>query len=162
MEPHLSNYRSFRDFATPTYGFSSKPSQGTDPEERELELLESTVTYTWPDSNENILFRYKGEYSGTKRHGKGMLTSPQGDQYVGEFNNDDITGKGTYTWKNGNKYEGDFVNGKSHGVGTITCKEYKYKGDFFNGKRHGEGTITREFGFPYKTRFKNDIEEGRL
>ncbi|MBS0655250.1 MAG: hypothetical protein JSR46_05715 [Verrucomicrobia bacterium] len=52
-----------------------------------------------------MLFTYKGEYAGTKRHGQGILTSPRGDRYVGEFKNDCITGKGTYTWKNGKRIE---------------------------------------------------------
>ncbi len=54
---------------------------------------------------------YKGDFMGSKRHGKGIHTSPNGAKYVGEFKDDKRNGHGTLTFSDGRKQEGNWKNG---------------------------------------------------
>ena len=44
-------------------------------------------------------FKYEGQYSKDKKHGKGKYTYPNGDIYQGQWNEGVRHGKGTYKYK---------------------------------------------------------------
>ena len=43
-----------------------------------------------------------------KKHGTGIHTFANGDQYIGNWENDSRKGTGVYIWSSGNKYEGEW------------------------------------------------------
>ena len=60
--------------------------------------------------------RYEGELKNDKRHGHGILISPDGETYEGEFENDVAHGEGIYNWGDGVRSEGNFREGNPWNV----------------------------------------------
>ena len=108
-------------------------------------------------------YKYKGEFKGDKKNGKGKMIFKNGDVYDGEFEDDKINGFGRFKWNNKNKeYQGNFVNGKINGNGILKWgDDMYYKGFFNNGIKEGNG----ECGFINKIafffNFKNDLPCGK-
>ena len=70
---------------------------------------------------------YIGDFSKSKRHGKGVLDTHK-VHYEGEFKNDKLSGKGRITFKNeGHYYEGDFDNNE-YSINTNINKHNDPKG----------------------------------
>ncbi len=78
---------------------------------------------------------YEGYWVGTKKHGQGTETWPNGYIYKGEFKNSEWSGQGTLTFPNGATYVGEWANGFMNGKGTFTWSDGKEKtGTWINGK----------------------------
>ena len=62
----------------------------------------------WADGsmyiNNNILYRYEGQWIKDKSCGKGKLIHADGDLYEGDWVDDKANGKGVYIHINGAKY----------------------------------------------------------
>ncbi len=76
---------------------------------------------TWPDGR-----RYEGEFKNNQQHGKGRYAIPADEDeneasgtYEGEFKNDEFDGKGVIELSNGSGYEGEFKKGLKHGMGVM-------------------------------------------
>ena len=108
---------------------------------------ESDVKY---EDAENIVHKMPGgqTYVGQLNdsglpHGKGMMTSPDGNSYDGDWKDGKKHGKGVFTfgegsqWK-GDKYDGDYVDDKKTGKGVYTFADgRKYRSEWQNGSRTG-------------------------
>ena len=113
---------------------------------------------------------YDGETKNNIPHGKGILTSENGDKYEGYFVRGEKNGGGRLTTRGGNsEYIGNFSKGKRSGQGvefsTSAVGTWKYEGEFENDKPHGLGTETcqatdDEFTFVYVGEFVNGVKSG--
>ena len=56
--------------------------------------------------------KYVGEIFNGVPHGRGILTTSNGQEYDGEWKNGKEDGKGTFTYLNGDRFEGIYKNGK--------------------------------------------------
>ena len=74
---------------------------------------------------------YEGETRGGERHGKGVMTWPDGRRYEGEWRGGWFHGLGVYTWPDGTRYEGEFRDNNIHGLGVFTEADgTRYEGEF--------------------------------
>ena len=77
--------------------------------------------------------KYQGDLNNGKKHGEGILISPEGDRYEGQFENDFAHGEGVYTWGDGVRSEGEFRGGNPWNV--VGYDEYgEICGLFVDGK----------------------------
>ena len=74
-------------------------------------IVNSPDIYEYTDGS-----KYQGDLNNGKKHGKGILISPEGDRYEGQFENDFAHGEGVYTWGDGVRSEGEFREGKPWSV----------------------------------------------
>jgi hypothetical protein len=63
---------------------------------------------------------YSGAMLGTKRHGHGTLTWPDGARYEGSWVNDQCEGMGSLQFPNGSVFQGGFVRNNPYGRGKLT------------------------------------------
>ena len=96
---------------------------------------------------------YRGEFVGTKRHGRGTLSSVDGSSYSGGFANDKFNGTGKKVWApfeddegrrvEQKSYEGEWKDGLFHGRGVLKLGDGigTYVGLFQNGLYDGEGVL---------------------
>ena len=69
--------------------------------------------------------KYQGEYNVIgERHGYGIYTSRNGNEYRGEWQSDKREGLGVVKIGNGDVFEGQFENNLKNGIGV-----YHYKGE---------------------------------
>ena len=103
---------------------------------------------------------YRGEMKSGMFHGQGTLTLPHGT-YEGEFKEDDISGEGTMHYSDGGKYVGQWRNSSRGGMGImIDADGYKYEGEWTEDRPHGEGTVTHPNGDWYSGDWRNGKEHG--
>ena len=104
---------------------------------------------------------YVGDFSKSKRHGKGILDTHK-VHYEGEFKNDKLSGKGRIIFKNeGHVYEGEFDNNEINGYGTFKWKNGdSYTGQMMNGKMHGNGVYRYNNGKVFEGTYANGIKQG--
>ena len=105
---------------------------------------------------------YIGDFSNSKRHGKGVLDTHK-VHYEGEFKNDKLSGKGRISFKNeGHYYEGDFDNNEINGYGTFKWKNGdSYTGQMMNGKMHGKGVYRYNNGTVFEGTYANGMKQGK-
>ena len=105
---------------------------------------------------------YIGDFSNSKRHGKGVLDTHK-VHYEGEFKNDKLSGKGRITFKNeGHYYEGDFDNNEINGYGTFVWKNGdSYTGQMMNGKMHGKGRYCYSNGVVFEGIYANGMKQAK-
>ena len=105
---------------------------------------------------------YIGDFSNSKRHGKGVLDTHK-VHYEGEFKNDKLSGKGRITFKNeGHYYEGDFDNNEINGYGTFKWKNGdSYTGQMMNGKMHGKGRYCYSNGEVFEGIYANGMKQAK-
>ena len=105
---------------------------------------------------------YIGDFSKSKRHGKGVLDTHK-VHYEGEFKNDKLSGKGRITFKNeGHYYEGDFDNNEINGYGTFKWKNGdSYTGQMMNGKMHGKGRYCYNNGVVFEGTYANGMKQAK-
>jgi hypothetical protein len=106
---------------------------------------------------------YEGGLLRNKRHGKGILTWPNGQRYEGDFVNDVKHGYGVMRMVDGNTnkfagtYEGEFRNDVFNGKCVITEPSgARYEGQCKDGKRHGKGLRTSEDGVKFEGEWYED------
>jgi hypothetical protein len=97
-----------------------------------------------------------------RRHFKGAVAMPNGNQYDGETLDELPNGRGTMIFvETGDKYEGSWVEGKRTEQGRVTYAN----GDTFNGKwlddmKHGTGTYNFADGRVLSGSWQHDRAEG--
>ena len=103
---------------------------------------------------------YIGDFSNSKRHGKGILETHT-IHYEGEFKNDKLSGKGKIIFKKeGHVYEGEFENNEINGFGTFKWKNGdSYTGQMMNGKMHGRGKYIYNNGQVFEGNYVNGIKQ---
>jgi len=120
--------------------------------------------YTFTKANTprgTLIGRYSGEWRLNRRHGEGVLNSPNGERYEGRFFLGVLHGNGKLTFADGTDYHGDFNDGRRTGIASQSYKSGdKFSGTFDRGKRHGVGLLTYADGRVYKGQFKNDELHG--
>ena len=120
------------------------------------------------------------------RHGRGVMTYPNGCRYAGEFVNDmrqghgkcwyprdlgvytgqwyqnEKHGVGSMVYANGNVYDGMWHRDRHNGKGTLLMKggTEMYAGEFVDNKRHGQGVLMHEGGNVYKGKWANNVQQG--
>jgi len=100
---------------------------------------------------------YKGEFAQNKKHGRGVLTWPDGRQYKGQFANDEFHGNGEMKWPQGIKYVGQYINGLKDGEGTCFFPDgSRYAGQFCQGQKHGKGQYVQANGIESTLYYKMD------
>ena len=77
-------------------------------------------THKSPDGKDRYGYKYEGEFLGTKFHGSGTFTYPNGNRYVGGFKNGRFEGYGEYYYKNGSVFKGRWALDRKHGFGILT------------------------------------------
>ena len=105
---------------------------------------------------------YVGDFSKSKRHGKGILDTHK-VHYEGEFKNDNLSGKGVIIFKKeGHIYEGEFDNNEINGYGTFKWKNGdSYTGQMLNGKMHGKGRYVYNNGQVFEGTYVNGKKQGK-
>lgn len=104
---------------------------------------------------------YIGDFSGRKRHGKGILCDREvGEKYEGEWQNNLRHGKGIQTWDDGHRYDGFWKKDQQHGQGIHTTPLKVYSGMFRDGWYHGMGTMNYKNNNSYVGQFKKGSYEG--
>lgn len=149
--------------------------QGTSGEQEEL--MES------PEVELEGGARYKGQWLGDERHGKGVLTASDGQKYEGQFRHNMAHGRGCFIEADGSRYEGQWQEDQKHGHGTYlhadgttfegqwqqdaksgTGTEYwadaQYQGEFLFGFKHGVGIYKSNKGVEYEGQFRDDNMDG--
>ena len=98
--------------------------------------------------------RYEGEWTASKRHGRGRQTFapkpgddpdlPGADVYEGDWVMDERTGSGVMRYANGDVWTGEWVKGEKHGAGTFFNMQNRtrYEGCGSAGRR-GAGRTRR-------------------
>ena len=104
----------------------------------------------YDEGNEVKDYKYEGIIENGKPNGRGIYSSPNGNQYIGEFKDGKKHGHGTYTYSNGNKYTGQWKDGKKHAQGTFIYQSgSRYEGEFKSDKKNGKGTLISKNGDKY-------------
>merc|ERR1711964_439595 len=165
---HLVHNMDFNGSAihyTPYHRGSNKP------------YLNGVESYTWEDSEGDMVQEYDGEWTQGLPHGHGEMTWADGDVYVGEFKGVNVPpgqsrlqpqggctsapgGYGEYTWADGAVYDGKFklrwhaleVKGKM----TYTNGDV-YEGKWEDGGPYGDGKMTYADGVEFVGNFKKDF-----
>ena len=76
-------------------------------------------------------YTYTGDFHSNRRHGEGMLESPEGI-YTGKFSQNKFDGHGIMKYSNGDNYDGEWINGcrNGHGKGFFKQPGILYDGDW--------------------------------
>jgi hypothetical protein len=126
------------------------------------------ITIITPGRDANYF--YSGEHNrNSDKHGKGVLTFNNGDEYVGDFANNKQEGQGKYTFKhNGATHEGTYLaNTLMEGLMTWPSNGNTFKGKFDSGRptkgelwvRDRERTIDVYFERPSNSGFVYRVHE---
>lgn len=103
----------------------------------EVPEISAPKTFQFPSGS-----TYTGEYSGTKKWGRGHWTHPEGDSYSGQFE-EKHSGWGVYvTARSGKKFVGQWADGMMNGWGVyfFNSNETEYfVGQYKDDKKHGIG-----------------------
>ena len=97
------------------------------------------------------------------KHGQGVYTYKNKDEYTGLFHNDRKNDENcTLIFKKSqSKYTGGIKDGKYHGRGRLEqSDEQYYEGYYLDGKKSGKGTL-RGVDYTYEGDFYEDMKHGR-
>lgn len=128
---------------------------------------------------------YEGQFDQDTRHGKGTLTTREGQivecQFVRGVSNDPNGaihypdgalyrgavkgcarhGEGRMQFANGDIYDGEYRNDTRHGVGMLACANGDmYQGMWSDDAMHGGGTFTHADGTVYEGKMSNGVKHG--
>ena len=132
-------------------------------------------TYTWSLAKEEdeegdgeeeakpaVVSMYSGNFKNGKKHGKGMLTYPDGARYEGNWHKDKRQGQGRYFYPNRDMYEGNWGNDQKNGTGTYThaADKSQFIGTWVNGA-FVEGKWQYADGGYYEGSFANGVPTGK-
>jgi hypothetical protein len=97
-----------------------------------------------------------------RRHSKGAVVMPNGDQYDGETLDELPNGRGTMIFvETGERYEGSWVEGKRTGYGRVTyANGDSFNGEWLNDRKQGTGTYNFADGRVLSSKWLNDQAEG--
>jgi hypothetical protein len=114
---------------------------------------------------QDLVYRYVGEFSGGVPSGHGVLDRADGRHYVGAFRAGEPDGRGVETGSRGTdgryRYEGEFVGGKWSGHGVLSwARGDRYEGEFRAGKCEGRGAWVWRSGQHYEGWFANGLPDG--
>ena len=107
--------------------------------------------------------RYAGEFVDDMRQGHGKCWYPRGlGVYNGQWYQNEKHGVGSMVYANGNVYDGMWHRDHHNGKGTLLMKggAEMYAGEFVDSKRHGQGVLMHEDGNVYKGMWANDVQHG--
>ena len=107
--------------------------------------------------------RYAGEFVDDMRQGHGKCWYPRGlGVYTGQWYQNKKHGVGSMVYANGNVYDGMWHRDHHNGKGTLLMKggAEMYTGEFVDNKRHGQGVLIQEDGNVYKGMWANDVQHG--
>jgi len=85
---------------------------------------------------------YVGGLRGGLRHGKGTLSTLQGDVWHSSFKQGLAEGAAVIDYSNGDRYEGQVSRGRLSGKGLLTRSSEVYSGEWAEGLRDGEGRVS--------------------
>ena len=85
---------------------------------------------------------YVGEMRGGLRHGKGTLSTLQGDVWHSSFKQGLAEGAAVIDYANGDRYEGQVSQGRLHGKGILSRASEVYSGEWSQGLRDGQGRVS--------------------
>eukprot|EP00050_Salpingoeca_kvevrii_P017206 m.63001 g.63001 ORF g.63001 m.63001 type:complete len:213 (-) comp7430_c1_seq1:24-662(-) len=109
-----------------------------------------------------------GTYEGERhpetmaRHGRGVATLANGDNYEGMYENGQRHGKGSYQFVNGARYVGEYSQNKKHGQGTFYYPDGSiYEGSWAEDLRVGQGKYTYPNGDTYEGEWANNLRHGK-
>ena len=109
----------------------------------------------------------QGGYSGPCLDGlaEGVGYARGSAGYRGAFRAGRKHGQGVKTWPNGDQYEGEFVEDRKHGTGRYEFgrgpwRGESYQGGFVNDRRHGSGVYRWASGDVYSGPWENDVATG--
>ena len=106
---------------------------------------------------------YEGEIYKGLRHGRGKLTTKDGDIYKGEFDYGNFQGFGTLKTKEGGEVKGFWNGGVLDGHGNETWADgSKYNGHYKEGVKCGEGTYQWKDGTIYHGNWMDDKPNGKV
>jgi len=114
--------------------------------------------------------KYKGQWDGHKKQGRGTMEWPDASRFDGYWKNDKADGHGRMiiieTLKDSriltNVYTGEFKDNKATGFGHyISWDNSEYKGTWLNNKPHGQGTEIWADGTTYVGEFGHVKKEGK-
>jgi len=117
-----------------------------------LDLLSTVSSHVARKENKNNNQRHANQYpytgernSAGLRHGRGIMTYPNGCRYNGCFVNDKRHGFGKCWYPNGCVYTGFWLDGKRDGVGKMVYADRGdvYEGEWMADRRHGRGLYYR-------------------
>ena len=161
--PHLEK-AVVDELYNPAGGSYSKPSDAP--------ILDRLNRELWPFTLAGDA-GYKGERDNWgavgkvgRRHGKGSMSWPNGNEYTGLWDKNEMGGDGTYWHKTGEGVPMDVYKGKmalslQQGKGEFLRHDgAKYAGDWHSGQRHGFGTFTWPDGASYRGNWYKDEREG--
>lgn len=106
--------------------------------------------------------KYRGQWKGSLRHGKGTCLAENGEKYDGQWSDDKWHGQGKYTHSDGGSYEGQWQMHKKSGRGIEHWIDgAQYMGEFVNGLKQGMGVYTSGAGARYEGQFVGDEMDGK-
>jgi organic radical activating enzyme len=116
--------------------------------------------FIWPDGKIYEGKWKEGKLGGTVIGIQGTLIYPGSTKYVGKFEDNKFHGKGILTSVDGDSYNGKFKNGKYDGLGTLITSDEEYTGEWKSGQKYGQGEIKYSNGTRYKGEWKFGLQEG--
>jgi hypothetical protein len=112
-------------------------------------LCYGTFTFV---NDENIFFKYRGEFKDGVPHGRGSFFYPDESIYWGDIKEAKLYGYGSTAYSNGNRFVGEWKDDHRNGKGVFTfANGDEYVGEFKDDQFNGKGKLTYKNG---------DIEEG--
>ncbi|KAL3809864.1 hypothetical protein ACHAXA_007933 [Cyclostephanos tholiformis] len=107
--------------------------------------------------------QYSGEFVNNMRQGQGKCWYPRDlGVYTGEWHQNDKHGYGSMVYANDDVYNGTWHRNHHSGKGTLTMKggTEVYSGDFAHNKKHGRGVLRYANGNVYSGTWSDDVRHG--
>eukprot|EP01062_Namystynia_karyoxenos_P059239 TRINITY_DN50687_c0_g1_i1.p1 TRINITY_DN50687_c0_g1~~TRINITY_DN50687_c0_g1_i1.p1 ORF type:complete len:368 (+),score=129.60 TRINITY_DN50687_c0_g1_i1:84-1106(+) len=126
--------------------------------EKQFQIRLEQKEHTFPSGA-----HYRGEFLGSKKHGRGLWKHPEGDLYDGQFRYNKHSGWGVYViGKSGKKFVGGWSDGKMDGWGVYCFNpdetEY-FVGTYKDDQKHGTGVYYfASGGLKYQTWERGDLK----
>lgn len=112
--------------------------------------------------NGQLVSRSDGTYRGGVRHGRALITFPDGKQRTeAEFSDGRMVGHCVIRYSSGARYDGQCTDNQKSGRGRLQFASGDiYEGEFRNDKFHGQGVYLWKNGQLYEGGWANDSKSG--